>query len=211
MDFIVVETMMSLQECRAAVLAVKEASELPVMVTLTFAEDGRTLFGTNPETAALVMTAMGVDAIGVNCSTGPDKMVSVIEKMGRYTALPIVAKPNAGLPQLVDGETVYDMGPETFAEEMCVLAEAGADVLGGCCGTTPEHIEKLVKRLEEKGIRKAMKYPERKGKVVRRALSTERNVLPIELDGAFKVIGERINPTGKKALQAQLRRAAWSL
>ena len=158
-DFIVVETMMSLQECRAAVLAVKEASELPVMVTLTFAEDGRTLFGTNPETAALVMTAMGVDAIGVNCSTGPDKMVSVIEKMGRYTALPIVAKPNAGLPQLVDGETVYDMGPETFAEEMCVLAEAGADVLGGCCGTTPEHIEKLVKRLEEKGRRKAMEYP----------------------------------------------------
>lgn len=210
-DFIVVETMMSLQECRAAVLAVKEASELPVMVTLTFAEDGRTLFGTNPETAALVMTAMGVDAIGVNCSTGPDKMVSVIEKMGRYTALPIVAKPNAGLPQLVDGETVYDMGPETFAEEMCVLAEAGADVLGGCCGTTPEHIEKLVKRLEEKGIRKAMKYPERKGKVVRRALSTERNVLPIELDGAFKVIGERINPTGKKALQAQLREGSLEL
>ena len=208
-DFIVVETMMSLQECRAAVLAVKEASELPVMVTLTFAEDGRTLFGTNPETAALVMTAMGVDAIGVNCSTGPDKMVSVIEKMGRYTALPIVAKPNAGLPQLVDGETVYDMGPETFAEEMCVLAEAGADVLGGCCGTTPEHIEKLVKRLEEKGIRKAMKYPERKGKVVRRALSTERNVLPIELDGAFKVIG--INPTGKKALQAQLREGSLEL
>ena len=125
-DFVVVETMMSLQECRAAVLAVKESSELPVMVTLTFAEDGRTLFGTNPETAALVMTAMGVDAIGVNCSTGPDKMVSVIEKMCRYTALPIVAKPNAGLPQLVDGETVYDMGPETFAQEMCVLAEAGA-------------------------------------------------------------------------------------
>ena len=210
-DFIVVETMMSLQECRAAVLAVKEVSEMPVMVTLTFAEDGRTLFGTNPETAALVMTAMGVDAIGVNCSTGPDKMVSVIGKMCRYTALPIVAKPNAGLPQLVDGETVYDMGPEIFAEEMCALAEAGADVLGGCCGTTPEHIEKLVRRLEEKGLRTDMKYPERKGKVVRRALSTERNVLPIELDGAFKVIGERINPTGKKALQAQLREGSLEL
>ena len=210
-DFVVVETMMSLQECRAAVLAVKESSELPVMVTLTFAEDGRTLFGTNPETAALVMTAMGVDAIGVNCSTGPDKMVSVIEKMCRYTALPIVAKPNAGLPQLVDGETVYDMGPETFAEEMCVLAEAGADILGGCCGTTPEHIRQLVELLEEKELRGKAAYPERKGKVVRRALSTERNILPIELDGAFKVIGERINPTGKKALQAQLREGSLEL
>ena len=210
-DFVVVETMMSLQECRAAVLAVKECSELPVMVTLTFNEDGRTLYGTNPETAALVMTAMGVDAVGVNCSTGPDKMISVIRRMAEYTALPIVAKPNAGLPQLVDGETVYDMDPETFADEMCILAEEGADVLGGCCGTTPEHIARLVQKLEEKKIRRSLKYMEREGKVVRRALSTERNVLPIELDGPFKVIGERINPTGKKALQAQLREGSLEL
>lgn len=204
-DFIVVETMMSLQECRAAVLAVKECSSLPVMVTLTFHEDGRTLFGTNPETAALVMTAMDVDAIGVNCSTGPDKMCQVVEKMSRYTALPIVAKPNAGLPQLVDGATVYDMGPEEFAREMLSLVEAGADILGGCCGTTPEHIAALVRQLDAKGMRDSVSFPERTGKVVRRALSTERNVLPIELDGSFQVIGERINPTGKKALQEQLR------
>ena len=98
-DFIVVETMMSLQECRAAVLAVKECSSLPVMVTLTFNEDGRTLFGTNPGTAALVLTAMGVDALGVNCSTGPDKMVEVVEQMARYADIPIVAKPNAGWPE----------------------------------------------------------------------------------------------------------------
>ncbi len=97
-DMIVVETMMSLQECRAAVLAVKECSELPVMVTLTFNEDGRTLFGTNPETAALVLNAMGVDAIGVNCSTGPDKMQEVVRSMTQYTDRPIIAKPNAGLP-----------------------------------------------------------------------------------------------------------------
>lgn len=210
-DFIVVETMMSLQECRAAVLAVKECSELPVMVTLTFNEDGRTLFGTNPETAALVMTAMDIDAIGVNCSTGPDKMCQVIEKMCRYTALPIVAKPNAGLPQLVDGATVYDMGPEEFAREMMGLVEAGADILGGCCGTTPEHIKALVKLLEERNQRNKAAFPEREGKVIRRALSTERNVLPIELDGCFKVIGERINPTGKKALQAQLREGSLEL
>ena len=210
-DFIVVETMMSLQECRAAVLAAKECSELPIMVTLTFDEDGRTLFGTNPETAALVMTAMDIDAIGVNCSTGPDKMCKVIEKMSQYTALPIVAKPNAGLPQLVDGVTVYDMGPEEFAREMLPLIEAGADILGGCCGTTPEHIQKLAAVLEEKQERENVSFPSRQGKVIRRALSTERNVLPIELDGCFKVIGERINPTGKKALQAQLREGSLDL
>ena len=210
-DFIVVETMMSLQECRAAVLAAKECSELPVMVTLTFDEDGRTLFGTNPETAALVMTAMDVDAVGVNCSTGPDKMCKVIEKMSRYTALPIVAKPNAGLPQLVDGATVYDMGPEEFAKEMLPLVEAGADILGGCCGTTPEHIKALADILEEKQERNQISFADRQGKVIRRALSTERNVLPIELDGCFKVIGERINPTGKKALQAQLREGSLEL
>lgn len=110
----------------------------------------------------------------------------------------------------MDGETVYDMGPETFAQEMCVLAEAGADILGGCCGTTPEHIRQLVELLEEKELRGKAAYPERKGKVVRRALSTERNILPIELDGAFKVIGERINPTGKKARRHSFARAVWS-
>lgn len=204
-DFIVVETMMSLQECRAAVLAVKESGELPVMVTLTFHEDGRTLFGTNPETAALVMTSMDVDAVGVNCSTGPDKMCQVVEKMCRYSSLPIVAKPNAGLPQLRDSETVYDMGPEEFSREMAALIEAGADIVGGCCGTTPEHIACLARSMEEKGIRTSPAFTAREGKTIRRALSTERNVLPIELDGVFQVIGERINPTGKKALQAQLR------
>lgn len=204
-DFIVVETMMSLQECRAAVLAVKESSELPVMVTLTFNEDGRTLFGTNPETAALVMTSMDVDAVGVNCSTGPDKMCQVVEKMCRYSSLPIVAKPNAGLPQLRDSETVYDMGPEEFAQEMAALIEAGADIVGGCCGTTPEHIACLARSMEERGYRTNPAFAAREGNTIRRALSTERNVLPIELDGVFQVIGERINPTGKKALQEQLR------
>jgi 5-methyltetrahydrofolate--homocysteine methyltransferase len=175
------------------------------MVTLTFNEDGRTLYGTSPQTAALVMTAMGADAVGVNCSTGPDKMGQIVEQMCEYTSLPIVAKPNAGLPRLVDGVTAYDMEPEEFAAEMVTLARQGVDVLGGCCGTTPEHIKALVNHLEKHNLREALSYPKRQGKVVRRALSTERNVLPIALDGAFKVIGERINPTGKKALQEQLR------
>lgn len=204
-DFLVVETMMSLQECRGAVIAAKEVSKLPVMVTLTFNEDGRTLYGTDPATAALVLTTLGVDAVGVNCSTGPDKMVEIVKEMSKYADIPIVAKPNAGLPMLEDGETVYDMGPKQFAEEMMLLVEAGADVLGGCCGTTPEHIENLVNLLKEKRLIENVSFTGRKDKVIRRAVSTERNVTPIELDGDFMIVGERINPTGKKALQAELR------
>lgn len=204
-DFLVVETMMSLQECRGAVIAAKEVSELPVMVTLTFNEDGRTLYGTDPATAALVLTTLGVDAVGVNCSTGPDKMIEIVKEMSKYADIPIVAKPNAGLPMLEDGETVYDMGPEQFAQEMLSLIDAGADILGGCCGTTPEHIKMLVDLLEEKNLVDSVSFTERKGHVIRRAISTERNVTPIELDGDFMIVGERINPTGKKALQAELR------
>lgn len=204
-DFIVVETMMSLQECRGAVIAAKEVCDLPIMVTLTFNEDGRTLYGTDPATAALVLTTLGVDAVGVNCSTGPDKMIEIVKEMSKYADIPIVAKPNAGLPMLEDGETVYDMGPEEFAEEMVPLVEAGADVLGGCCGTSPEHIKRLTEMLESKGLMDSVSYTERKGKVIRRAISTERNITPIDLDGDFMIVGERINPTGKKALQAELR------
>ncbi|MCR5587489.1 MAG: homocysteine S-methyltransferase family protein [Lachnospiraceae bacterium] len=202
-DLIVVETMMSLQECRAAVIAVHEVCELPVMVTLTFNEDGRALFGTNPETAALVMSAMGVDAVGMNCSTGPSKMVPWVKQMAEYTDVPIVVKPNAGMPELVNGETVYPMTPEIFADEMYEIVMAGADIIGGCCGTTPLHIEKLYEKVS--GELTNLSWKERVGKVVKRALSTERNVLPIDLDGRFMIIGERINPTGKKKLQEELR------
>lgn len=202
-DLLVVETMMSLQECRAAVIAAKETTDLPVMVTLTFNEDGRTLFGTDPATASLVLTALGVDAVGVNCSTGPDKMVSVVQKMREYTGLPLIAKPNAGLPQLEDGETVYNMGPEEFAENMMLLVREGADILGGCCGTTPEHIARMTELLRENGSLYETSCYTRKA--VRRALSSERFTKNIDLDGPFLVIGERINPTGKKELQAELR------
>lgn len=210
-DLLVVETMMSLQECRAAVIAAGEVCDLPVMVTLTFDEDGRTLFGTDPETAALVMTSMGVDAVGVNCSTGPDKMCDVVRKMTRYADVPVIAKPNAGLPSLQGDKTVYDMDAPEYAEGMMALVEAGADILGGCCGTTPEHIAMLTNRLREREWIDSVAFPDREGKVIRRALSNERKTLEIDLDGAFLVIGERINPTGKKALQAQLREGSLDL
>lgn len=197
-DLLVVETMMSLQECRAAVIAAKETCDLPVMVTLTFGDDNRTLYGTNPETAVIVLQNLGVDAIGVNCSTGPEKMCNILNLMKEYAKVPLIAKPNAGLPKLVEGNTVFDMEADEFAEKSKDLIMAGACIIGGCCGTTPEHIKGLA------SIAKNYEPYQSVEKTVR-ALTTERKTLHIDLDGRFMVIGERINPTGKKALQAELK------
>ena len=134
-DLFVVETMMSLQECRAAVIAIREVCDLPIMVTLTYNEDGRTLFGTPPETAVVVLQSLGVDAIGVNCSTGPMEMVPLVEKMAEYATIPLIAKPNAGLPELEGKKTVYRMTPEDFATIADTLDRAaekvGANLIGG--------------------------------------------------------------------------------
>ena len=149
-DLLVVETMLSLQETRAALLAAKEAVSLPVIATMTFGEDGRTLYGTDAKTAAVVMSSLGASAVGVNCSAGPDKMLPVIQTMKQTVNTPIIAKPNAGLPKLgADGLTAYDMSPETFVGHMKALVDEGATVLGGCCGTNPEYIRALCHMLEE--------------------------------------------------------------
>ena len=197
-DLFVVETMMSLQECRAAVLAIKEVSDKPVMVTLTYNEDGRTLYGTPPEAAVVVLQSLGVDVIGINCSTGPMEMIEPVKIMAEYATIPILAKPNAGLPELVDGETVYRMTPEEFAEAGAALVEAGAAIVGGCCGTTPEHIAALTAKVKGMELITPLKSH-------RRILSSERKAVEVDLDGNFLVVGERINPTGKKKLQAELR------
>ncbi len=197
-DLFVIETMMSLQECRAAVLAIKEVSDKPVMVTLTYNEDGRTLYGTPPESAVVVLQSLGVDVIGINCSTGPMEMIEPVKIMAEYATIPILAKPNAGLPELVDGETVYRMTPEEFAEAGAALVEAGAAIVGGCCGTTPEHIAALTAKVKGMELITPLKSH-------RRILSSERKAVEIDLDGNFLVVGERINPTGKKKLQAELR------
>ena len=145
-DLLVVETMMSLQETRAAVIAAGEMCELPVMATLSFKENGKTLYGVSAKSAVAVLQGLGVDAVGINCSAGPDKMLSVIEEMKKYATVPVIAKPNAGMPKLMpDGTTSYDMDAETFAEYMEKLVDAGADLIGGCCGTTPEFIGKIAK------------------------------------------------------------------
>lgn len=198
-DLLVVETMLSLQECRAALLAAKETCDLPVMITLTFNDDGKTLFGTEPSAAAVVLSSLGAAAVGVNCSAGPDKMIPIIKEMAQYTDIPLIAKPNAGLPELQpDGSTEYNMGADEFVMYTKELIAAGADIVGGCCGSTPEFIEKL------HAYTKTYVKEEKEAKNLR-VLSSERRALKIELDGKFLIVGERINPTGKKALQAELR------
>lgn len=204
-DLFVVETMMSLQECRAALIAAKETCDLPVMVTMTFEADGRSLYGTDAKSAAIVLESLGADAIGANCSTGPDQMCDVISDMASVAKIPIIAKPNAGLPSLAeDGSTIYDMDADTFGVQMEMIVNAGATILGGCCGTAPEYIEKLFNHTKDMP-RPASRYDGL------RHLSSERQSLCFGLDGNFMIVGERINPTGKKKLQAELREGSLEL
>jgi 5-methyltetrahydrofolate--homocysteine methyltransferase len=208
-DLLVVETMMSLQECRAALLAAKEVSDLAVMVTLTFESGGRTLYGSDAASSAITLEAMGACAIGANCSTGPDKMAEIIESMALVTSIPVIAKPNAGLPTVdKDGNTEYDMSRDVFADEIGVLIQKGATVIGGCCGSTPDFIRALkekYKALKPLEIHDAENNPIPRKIVGRRYLSSERKMISFGMNDPFMIVGERINPTGKKKLQEQLR------
>lgn len=203
-DLFTVETMMSLAETRAAVLAIKEVSDKPVIASMSFQEDGRSLYGTDPVTAVVVLQSIGTDIMGVNCSTGPEEMLRVIKSMKDYAKIPILAKPNAGLPVLVGEETVYPMAPEEFAKYGPEFVKAGAGLLGGCCGTTPEHIGALAKSV--KGM---STLPPRN--LHPRVIASERAVQEIDPAGRFLMIGERINPTGKKKLQEELRRGEFNI
>lgn len=202
-DLLVVETMMSLQEARAALIAAGETCDLPVLVTLTFEADGRTLYGTDAASAAVTLEALGASAVGVNCSAGPDKLVSVVRTMAEVAGIPIIAKPNAGLPYAdKNGNTCYDMPAETFAASMQALIEAGASIIGGCCGTTPVYI----RQLKELSGTVRTKMPSDVHSIPgRRVLCSERKTISFGTDNHFIMIGERINPTGKKKLQANLR------
>jgi len=200
-DMLVVETMMSLAETRAALIAAKEICDLPVMVSMTFENDGRTLYGTDAKTAAIVCESLGACAVGANCSTGPAHMGKIISDMISVTRIPVIAKPNAGMPYLDDaGLTCYDMNETDFAGEMKVLVDAGATILGGCCGTTPEFIHTLH---ETYGTVSDTDISRRPDGI--RYLTSERMSISFGLSDKFMIVGERINPTGKKLLQAQLR------
>ncbi len=200
-DLLVGETMMSLAETRAALIAAKEACDLPIMASFTFEKNGRTLFGTDAFTAAVTAQSLGACAVGANCSTGPARMRQVIADMASASSIPILAKPNAGLPFLNwEGGTDYDMDADAFAAEMEELVEAGAALIGGCCGTTPEFIEKLRRKFGESGSVNAPRRPAGRG-----YLASERMTVSFSQGDSFFIVGERINPTGKKLLQAQLK------
>ena len=198
-DFLLVETIIDLQEMRAALLAAKSVTRLPVFCQLSFDDNGRTVTGTDPETAACVLTALGAAAVGMNCSLGPEQLVPLVRQMAQATHLPITVQPNAGMPYLVDGKTVFPMSPEAMAGWVPALVEAGATYLGGCCGTTPAHIRAMKDVLA--GLRPAARTPAPGGV----ALTSRTRTVRIGAGQPPAMIGERINPTGRKAMQGQLK------
>ncbi len=191
-DLIAIETMTDLYEAKAALLAAKEATDLPVLVTMSFEANGRTFTGCTVPSMARTLEGLGADAIGLNCSLGPDLLAPLLKELCDNTRLPVVAKPNAGLPDPVDGH--YDMGPEDFVQAMVQCIEAGVTVVGGCCGTSPAYIRALREALQER--EPAARHYDDVSFVCT-------PVCPRRIDGV-RVIGERINPTGKKRFQQAL-------
>ncbi|WP_195890935.1 homocysteine S-methyltransferase family protein [Thermoanaerobacterium xylanolyticum] len=202
-DLALIETMSDILEAKAAILAVKENANLKVICTMTFQEDGRTLMGTDPVTAVVSLQGLGLDAIGVNCSTGPDMMADIVKKMAEVSRIPILAQPNAGMPHLEDGLTLYDITKEKFAVETKKLLECGASIVGGCCGTTPEFIKLLKAEIHDTEKKTAVKEYT--------AVSSNTKTVFIGSDYPVCVIGERINPTGKKKLSAAIKEGNFNL
>lgn len=195
-DLILIETMSDTYELKAAVLAAKENSGLPVIATVIFGENGKMLTGASPEAVAAMLEGLRVDALGMNCGLGPKQMKPVFARLSEYASIPLVINPNAGLPRAEGDKTVYDVGPDEFASDMEELIGMGAWFAGGCCGTTPEHIKALVNRC---GGMKPLPLTEKDHTIV---TSYSRAV---ELGGAPVIIGERINPTGKSKFKQALR------
>lgn len=191
-DVIVIETMTDLYEVKAAVLAAKENSDKPVLVTMTFEENMRTFTGVSAECMVAVLEGLGVDAIGVNCSLGPEELFPVLDKICSLTVLPVIAKPNAGLPDPVTNK--FNVGPDEFAASAVRLANAGVKIFGGCCGTTPAHIAAVIEALSGE------EYTQRE---VKRGSAVCSAVCCVEINQP-RVIGERINPTGKKRFKEAL-------
>ena len=195
-DLILIETMSDTYELKAAVLAAKENSNLPVVATVVFDEHHKMLTGATPEVVVAMLEGLRVDAIGMNCGLGPKQMKPIFETMARYASIPLVITPNAGLPRSENGKTVYDVGPEEFAEDMEEIINMGAWMAGGCCGTTPAHIKALTERCS--GI--TPKPLTDKDYTIVTSYSTA-----VELGGRPVIIGERINPTGKSKFKQALR------
>ena len=195
-DLIIIETMNDCLETKAAVIAAKENSSLPIFVTNVYDRSGKLMTGADPAAMTAMLEGLGVDATGMNCSFGPDVMLEIIDRFTESSSLPLIANPNAGLPLVEDGKTVYDISAEEFADYMVRLAKKGVTVLGGCCGTTPEYIAATVKKTSSIPFR----APVEKNKTV---VSSYTHA--VEVADSPILIGERINPTGKPKLKEALR------
>ncbi|WP_425059441.1 Methionine synthase [Sporomusa carbonis] len=198
-DYIIIETIIDIQEMRAALLAAKAATRQPIICQLSFGADGRTVTGTDPRTAATTLSAMGASVIGANCSLGPAQLLPVIEILARSCSLPISVQPNAGMPELINGQTVFPMAADEMASWVPKLAAAGATYIGGCCGTTPLHIKAIRQEADK------LKFqPEYQSHAVT-ALTSRTRTVYLGPQFAPVIIGERINPTGRKALAADIK------
>lgn len=196
-DLVLIETMNDSYETKAAVLAAKENCDLPVFVTNAYSDNGKLMTGADPAAMVAMLEGLGVDALGMNCSMGPKQMLEIAAETAKYASVPIIVNPNAGLPKSVDGKTVFDVDAEEFSDIMCEIVAAGATIIGGCCGTTPEYIRKTV----EKTKNLPFALPEKKNKTL---VSSYTHA--VEIGNAPVIIGERINPTGKKLFKEALRR-----
>lgn len=198
-DYILIETCIEIQEMRAALLAAKDACNLPVICQLSFSEDGRTVTGTDPQSAAIILEAMGADVIGANCSLGPEQLIPIIQELADNCSCPISVQANAGMPHLENGQTIFPLSPEDMAKWAPKLIEAGATYIGGCCGTTPEHIKAIFNAV------KNIPDPVRKAPNPNLALASRSKTVFIGKDLPTRLIGERINPTGRKKLAAEIK------
>lgn len=204
-DLIQIETQIDIAEARAAVIAARRECDLPVSVSMTF-EDSLTLTGSTPELCASVLANLGVDVIATNCSAGPEQMADAVDRLLAVSVAPVLVQPNAGLPELVDGKTVFRLAPDRFAELTAVFAQKGAQLLGGCCGTTPDHIRALRRAVE--GVPVSQPFHDGCGCV---SLSSRTSLVRVGAGQGFTLIGERINPTGKKQLSADLAQGEFGL
>lgn len=195
-DLILIETMSDSYEAKAAVLAAKENSSLPVFVTMIFDEKGKLLTGGNVESTVALLEGLGVDALGINCGLGPVQMKGILEDIMKVVSVPVIVNPNAGLPRSEGGKTVYDIDEDQFARAMKAITEAGACIIGGCCGTTPEHIKKMVAVCKDYPVR----IPEKKHRTVISSYAQA-----VVIDRKPVIIGERINPTGKSKFKQALK------
>ena len=197
-DLIAIETVNDTYELKAALLAAKENSNLPVIATVSLSEDGKLLTGGDVDCVAALFDALKPDACGFNCGLGPDKLLPFVKRLAERVSIPIVVKANAGMPRVVDGKTHFDVGPEAFAKDIASCVEAGASIVGGCCGTTPDHIRAVTNLLASKSTQ-TPKHPNTQTPVPT-VISSYSRCVELPLDDSL-IIGERINPTGKKKLK----------